>query len=297
MILKNKEGKVRLLWRLFLLVVPFLLAAYLLRYVPIRIQTRILMEQGLSESAALSQARNLFLEDPIGSSIIGIVQGLLWYGLVCLLVRSIEKRPCSMRSFGLSLTRKSPVLLALGFILGLLMYFCYFTVDQIFAPTPIGWPPAEPGLLPVILVSLDMLVNGFGEETAFRAYWQRLLVDRHGLWLGILLASTSFVLLHLLVARFTITALFAGILLACLLGILYVWTGSIFLVGALHASLNLIPRLLNTWPSDMSLLIIHSLALAITAFLIFRKRSKPESKFNHLATDDKGLQRTIKSGG
>ena len=47
MILKNKEGQVRLIWHLFLLVVPFLLVAYLLRYVPIRVQTGILIEQGL----------------------------------------------------------------------------------------------------------------------------------------------------------------------------------------------------------------------------------------------------------
>lgn len=270
MILKNKEGKVRLIWRLFLLVVPFLLAAYLLRYVPILIQTRILIEQGLPESAALLQARYLFLEDPIGSSILGIVQGLLWYVLVCLLVRSIEKQPCVLRSFGLSLNGKGPVLMILGIILGLMMYFVYFAVDSIFDQSPIVWSPAELGILPMVLISLDMLVNGFGEETAFRAYWQRLLVDRHGLWFGIILASTSFVLLHLLINRFTVIALLAGILLACLFGILYVWMGSIFIVGAMHATLNLAPRLLGPWPSDISLLIVHSLALAIAVILYLR---------------------------
>ncbi len=270
MILKNKAGEVRLIWCLLLLVIPFLLAAYLLRHVPIRFQSRILIEQGLPESAAQSQARNLFLEDPIGASIIGIVQGLLWFGLVCFLVRSLEKRPCGMRSFGLSLNGKSPVLVILGFILGLMLYFGYFAVDSIFNPTPIAWAPSKLGILPIVLISLDMLVNGFGEEAAFRAYWQRLLVNRHGLWLGILLASTSFVLLHLLIARLTGVALLAGILPACLLGILYVWTGSIFLVGAMHATLNLAPRLLGTWPSDISLLIVHSLALAITVILYLR---------------------------
>jgi membrane protease YdiL (CAAX protease family) len=269
-VLKNKEGQVRLIWHLFLLVVPFLLVAYLLRYAPIRIQTRILVEQGLPESAALSQARNLFLENPIGTSSVGIVQGLLWYGLVCFLVRSLEKDPCRMRSFGLSLDGKSPMLMILGFITGLMMYFGYFAVGSIFDPTPMGCSPVELGKLPLVLIYLDMLVNGFGEETAFRAYWQRLLVDRHGLWLGILLASTSFALLHLLIARLTVVALLAGILLACLFGIVYVWTDTIFLVGAMHATLNLVPRLLGTWPSDISLLIVHSLALAVTVILYLR---------------------------
>jgi membrane protease YdiL (CAAX protease family) len=253
-----------------MLVVPFLLAAYLLRYIPIRIQTRILIEQGLSESAALSQARYLFLEDPIGVSIVGVVQGLLWYILVCLLIRSIEKRPCVLRSFGLLLNGKSFVLIILGFILGLIMYYGCFAVGSIFNQSPFAWSPAKLEILPVILVSLDMLANGFGEETAFRAYWQRLLVDRHGMWVGIILASASFVLLHLLIARFTVIALLASILLACLYGILYVWTDSIFLVGTMHTIFNLAPRLLGQWPSDIGLLIVNSLALAIAAILYLR---------------------------
>ncbi len=270
MILKNKEGEVRLIWRLFMLVVPFLLAAFLLRYVPIRIWMEVLMDRGLSESAALSQARYILLEDPIGVSIVGILQGLLWYVLVCVLIRSTEKQPCVLRSLGLALNGKSFVLITLGFLLGLTMYFGYFAIGSIFNQSPFAWSPARLGILPIILVLLDMLANGFGEETAFRAYWQRLLVDRHGLWLGIILAGVSFVLLHLLIGPFTGIALLASILLACLYGVLYVWTGSIFLVGTMHTIFNLAPRLLGQWPSDISLLILNSLALAIAVILYLR---------------------------
>jgi membrane protease YdiL (CAAX protease family) len=167
-----------------------------------------------------------------------------------------------------------------GFMLALIVYFSYLAVDSILNKSPIVWSLAKIGTIPIVLISLDMLVNGFGEETAFRAYWQRLLIDRHGLWLGILLASTSFVLLHLLIARFTIIALLAGILLACFLGILYVWTDSVFLVGILHASLNLAPRLLGIWPTDTSLLIVHSLALVIVIvlYLCFAEAARARSK-------------------
>lgn len=269
MILKNKEGQVRLVWRFFMLVAPFFVAAYLLRFVPIRIGAGILMNQGLSESAALSQARYMFLEDPIGASIVGILQGLLWYVLVCMLVRSTEKRPCVLKSFGLSCNDKSLMLVALGFLLGLIMYFGYFAAGSVFGQATFTWSPAELATLPFILVSLDTLANGFGEETAFRAYLQRLLVDRHGLWFGIILASASFISLHLLIAHLTVIALLAGVLLACLFGILYVWTDSIFLVGALHTTLNLAPRLLG-WPSDISLLVVNGLILAIVVILYFR---------------------------
>ena len=157
------------------------------------------------------------------------------------------------------------------------MYFGYFAVNSILDQSPIAWSPMKLGILPLILVSLDMLTNGFGEETAFRAYWQRLLVDRHGLGFGIILASTSFVLLHLLIARLTVTALLAGILLACVFGILYVWTDSIFLVGAMHTTLNLAPRLLGPWPSDSSLLIVNGLVLIIVVLLYRRAGIVPQA--------------------
>jgi len=270
MILRDKEGGIRVIWRLLLLVGPFLMAAFLLRYVPIRIQTRVLMNQRLSEAAAQSQARRMFLEDPVWASAIGIPQGLLWYVIVCVLIRSTEKRPCVLESVGLSPKGKRLVLVPLGFLLGLIMYFGYFAVGRAFGQPPFVRSPEKLAVLPLVLVSLDLLANGFGEEAAFRAYWQRLLVDRHGLWLGIALASTSFVLLHLLIAHFTVMALLAGILVACLFGILYVWTESIFLVGALHTTLNLGPRVLGPWPSDVSLLTVNGLALVIAVVLYAR---------------------------
>lgn len=270
MIFKNNQNQVRLVWRLFMLVAPFFLAAYLLRYIPIRIQKGILMARGLPELKALFQARALFLEDPIGVSIVGFLQGLLWFVLVCILIRFTEKRPCVLQSYGLSYSRKRGMFLVLGFLLGLGMFCAYFVVGSVFGQTPFTGSPGKMAVLPVIFVTLDMLANGFGEEVAFRAYWQRLLVDRHGLWLGVVLASVSFVLLHLLIARFTVIALVAGILLAGLLGILYIWTDSIFLVGALHTMLNLAPRLLGTWPSDLSLLMVNGLALVIAVVCYLR---------------------------
>jgi membrane protease YdiL (CAAX protease family) len=97
-----------------------------------------------------------------------------------------------------------------------------------------------------------------------------LLVERHGLWIGIILASASFVLLHLLIAQFTVIALLASILLACLYGILYIWTDSIFLVGAMHTTFNLASRLLGQWPSDISLLIVNGLILIMVFILYLR---------------------------
>jgi membrane protease YdiL (CAAX protease family) len=173
---------------------------------------------------------------------------------------------------GWSCHGKGVLFLLLGFLIGLVMYYGYFVVGHMFGEAPLTWSQVKLSILPLILVVLDKLSNGFGEETAFRAYWQRLLVDRHGLWVGIILASASFVLLHLLIAPFTAMALVTSILLIGFYGILFVWTESIFLVGALHTTFNLAPSLLGQWPSDMGLLLVNGLALIITIILFVRFR-------------------------
>jgi len=199
MFMKNDEGNLRLIWHLFLLVVPFLLAAYLLRDLPIRIQTGILVKQGIPIEAARAEARAFFLEDPVGVSLVGILQGLVWFVIVCTLIRSIEKQSCNLRLSCLAISGKRLLLIPSGILLGIMMYFSYFVLGTVFGEPPFESSPENIGALLVILVSMDLLANGFGEEAAFRAYWQRLLIDRHGLWFGIVLASTSFVLLHLLI--------------------------------------------------------------------------------------------------
>ena len=68
---------------------------------------------------------------------------------------------------------------------------------------------------------------------------------RHGLWLGIAIASSSAVLLRPLICRFSALVVVARILLAATYGILYLWTGSFYLMGTRHAVLNPAPQLLE----------------------------------------------------
>ena len=270
MIFKNKSGEVRLVWRTVLLVLPFLLFAYLLRYLPIRILTGVYINRGIVPSIAHSRAWSLFMEDPAWSSIPGILQGLLWYLLVFMMIKWVEKGSPSWKDFGLAAGRKVLWLSGLGLVFGLLMYFGYLGISILLDQTQWTWFPEKQGVVPIILMLLNFLVNGFGEETAFRAYLQDRLINRHGLWPGIAVASVLFMVLHLLIYQITGIALAANILLAGLYGILYVWTGSIFPVGIMHAVFNLAPRLLNLWPSDMSLLIVNAVSLMVVAILFLR---------------------------
>ena len=272
---KNKENEIRLFWRLLVLVGLFLAFAYLLRYIPIRIKTASLMDKGFSNSAALSQAQSIFMEDEIWASVIGIIQGLGWYPLLYLLIKWVEKRKFSLNSIGFSITPSSLLLILLGIMLGLVLYFGYFWFGSLVAQPSFSWAPEKMGWLALVLLVLNFITNGFGEESAFRAYFQDRLVEKHGIWLGVALASSAFVLLHLLIAPFSPLVLVASILLAAMYGILFLWAGSIFLVGTMHTVFNLMPRLLDQWPSDLGLLLGNGLGLIVVLLLVgVRKKSK-----------------------
>ena len=279
MIFKNKHDEVRIIWRVVLLVGPFLLIAFLLRYIPIRIRTQILINQGMTQPAALSRSSNYFMEDPIGSSILGILQGLSWYLLVFLLIRFIEKRKTSLKDFGLDPKKNRIQLLPLGLVFGALMYFGYIAFDSLLGESNFSFDLADLGLVSILLMVLNFVANGFGEETAFRSYLQTHLIKRHGLWMGIGVTSIIFVLLHLLISPFTMQALFGSIFLAGILGILFALTRSVYLVGTMHAAFNLMPSLLGQWPSDLSLVIVNGFLflMTIVIYLLFEKGKKEKT--------------------
>ena len=276
-VLLNQEGEVRVGWRLMLLVVSFLVAAYLLRYVPIRLQTRMLSGRGLPHSAALARARHAILDDPVWSSVVGIAQGLLWYPLVCFLITVTEGRPCTLRDLGLSSGWAGFLLALLGAALATAMFLGYIWVGTVVNRTTTPWSWTSPRTSSVALTTLNFVTNGFGEETAFRAYMQERLVQRHGLWDGIALTSVCFVLLHALVSKISGLALLACVMLAAMYGMLFFWTRSVYLVGTMHAIFNLAPRLLNQWPTDAGLLLVHSLGL-MTLIVAFRWSSRGKGK-------------------
>ncbi len=275
MLFKNQSGECRLFWRLLLLVALFLLFAYLLRYIPIRIKTTALIKQGVASSAALEEASYLFMEDPTWSSIIGVIQGIFWYLLLYILIKFIEKKKFTWNELGFRLNRKQIWLLPFGLFFGILLYFGYVAFDELLGESDLIWNSDKLSIVPAILIFLNFLFNGFGEESAFRAYFQSRLMKKHGLWSGILLTSSSFVILHLLVSSFSLLAILGSILLSATYGLLFVWTGSVLLVGMMHAVFNFLPIMLGHWPSDFSLVIVNAVVLIIvTMFYLYFVRKK-----------------------
>ena len=280
LVLHNEEGAVGMAWRVVLLVLPFLGAAYLLRYIPIRLQTSILADRGVPTATALAQARYAILDDPTWSALVGIAQGLVWFPLVSLIITMVERRPCSMRDLGLATGPRGLLLVLTGIVLAAALYVGYGCVDSLLHSTRISWTLS--GLHPITaaLTALNFIANAYGEETAFRAYLQDRLVGRHGLWYGVALTSVGFVLLHLFVSRISGLALLASVMISAVYGILYLQTQSVYLVGTMHAVFNIAPRLLHQWPTDESLLIVHALALFVAIVWFIRRNTLRDRNYD-----------------
>lgn len=80
-------------------------------------------------------------------------------------------------------------------------------------------------------IVLIAFLAGVSEELFFRGWLQGLLTDRFGIWLGILLTSIIFGLLHYLSATYAIYAGLTGLYL----GVVYLLSGNLFIVMTVHA--------------------------------------------------------------
>jgi len=125
-------GEVRLVWRLLIILALFVALAVLLRFIPISLYTAFLASSGMAEDEALASAKAIVFEDPVWSTAIGVLNGLMSLPLVWLLIRVIERRSFQWKTVGLDWKRNSLSALALGALLALLMYFADKVISQPF---------------------------------------------------------------------------------------------------------------------------------------------------------------------
>ncbi len=111
-----------------------------------------------------------------------------------------------------------------------------FWLAMIFvAGSPILAPHSSPPILDAVILSVAAIPVGLHEEFFARGIVQNLIVDRLGAVWGVLLAAVIFALWHVGAAPDNAIN-FAGIAVAGIVfGVVYLKTGSIALVVALHA--------------------------------------------------------------
>jgi membrane protease YdiL (CAAX protease family) len=80
-------------------------------------------------------------------------------------------------------------------------------------------------------LGLIAFLAGVGEEVFFRGWMQGSLVNRLGIWIGILIASVIFGFAHYLSPTYAIYAFITGVYL----GVIYEVSGNLFIIMAIHA--------------------------------------------------------------
>ncbi|MHA2099563.1 MAG: CPBP family intramembrane glutamic endopeptidase [Candidatus Kariarchaeaceae archaeon] len=273
MLIRNKNNEVRLIWRFLILIISILLIAFLLRFIPILIQSQLLQGNGLTEDEALQSARTLILETPIWSTILGSIQGIMWFIIIYFLIRVVEKNPFSLKELGLDWKHNTLNKIFYGIIIAVLIYFVQLYLGKFLGSNTFSLIERFNDLI-ISSVFLTIILNifiGFGEEAAFRAYLQTRMIKLYGTLLGIILTSIIFTLTHLIVMELSLVNILAGIMLYISVGILYYCTQSLYLVGAIHAVLNILLQVLDFTPGDMETLIVHSLFLLVVSGIYFQQ--------------------------
>jgi membrane protease YdiL (CAAX protease family) len=255
---------------------------------------------GYSQQIALQQAQSQMMSLE-AQAILCAIDTILMILLVFLLITRIEKRNFQWSDLGLTSKSSSILYFVVGAFLGFAFIFITRGVGLIQGTMQLNPLKLEEILTPMnikffVLFFVWAMLNGFWQELVFRGYLQTRVVERHNAIVGILTVTTYFVLIHFIDRQLTLLWVFAGILLFILISLLFHHTKSLFLVGAMHGTINYLDQVTELllgleWTSSMSInwmkdIVILGVALAsylLISFVITKMKTRAENKVKIIA--------------
>jgi len=242
-LLRNETGTIRAYWNLF--IVAFSVLAIIV------LNRTILRGIGLLNDTSESQI------------VSGTMDLIAVAGLMYVLTTKLERRDFSWAGIGLAWKPTLFIFFGVGVLLGsvLELFSLGLGIAQGIAEAPL-----TPSIAPVAVLTgaTAAILNSFWQEIAFRGYLQTRFVESYGAHIGIPVVAVSFVLFHLLASPLSALEVLTGTILFLLVGLLYHLTGSLYLVAALHGTLNYLPVLLETgWSQPLNRAIVYGLALGL----------------------------------
>lgn len=248
-LLRDEAGTVRAYWNLFIVALSMSAIIVLNRVV--------LRGIGLLNDTAESQI------------VLGTMDFIAVAGLIYVLTIKLDKRDFSWAEIGLAWKPTVFVFFGGGVILGSVLELLSLGLG---IAQGIVETPMTPSIAPAAILTgaTAAMLNSFWQEIAFRGYLQTRFTESYGAHIGIPVVAVSFVLFHLLAVPLSPLEVLSGIILFIFVGLLYHSTGSLYLVAALHGTLNYLPVLLETgWSQPLNRAIVYGLALGLV--LIFTK--------------------------
>jgi membrane protease YdiL (CAAX protease family) len=262
-VIKNDTGEVRLAWRLILVILLYVAVAVLLRFIPIRLITVFSVRNGMPQADALARANALISEDPVYSTAIGVLSGLIGLLIVWFLVSIIEKSGFTWKTVGLDWRSNSLLVILLGALLALLLFVASILTGYGLGLSGSWLNTAIMAVsIPVFFQKLVLyLAMAFSEEVVFRGYVQTRLVERYRATWGILITAVVFVLLHQISYALSPVTILSGVMLWTTIGALYYLSKSLYLVVLFHGVMNTLLNTTNFEVGDTSSMAVHALAL------------------------------------
>jgi membrane protease YdiL (CAAX protease family) len=273
--LRTSTGEYRTIWRVIFIILLFLVMQVLVRLIPIGLLTVFWVKSGVTHTSAVESARTIVFEDPVWTTLIGLIIGLMGFLIVWFLVHIVEKSDFSLKTIRLDWRRNSPSMILWGTLLAVVLFIAYMILACF-----LGSPNSSVSMLfrgvsfTVFLQKFILfMAMGLSEEVIFRAYVQTRLVSRIGVIWGVLVTALVFTLLHQLSYQLSPITILSGVLLWTTFGSLYFLSKSLYLVGMFHGIMNTLLNTLNLEAGDVAMLIVHALALlALIVFIRIYKR-------------------------
>lgn len=282
--IKDDFGQVKILWRLILSILLYTSAAVLLRFVPIRILTTYLVCNGIPQKTALERATKIILENPIWSTALGILFGLIGFLIVWLLITKIEKSKFHWKAVGLSWTSNSLLMIFIGVLLAIMIYIgSAFTKNLLNNTDKLQISTSNDISMEIFFQKLVLFIAmGFGEEIVFRGYIQTRSIKKLNTIGGILFSAGIFVLLHQIFYSLSLITLLSGLILWFSIGMLYYLSKSLYLSIAFHGVMNTLMNTLDASYDDIDSLIVHAIVLICVILAGFFNQNLKTIRRNNL---------------
>ncbi len=181
----------------------------------------------MEKASAVIMGEDAFLLLSLFSTVAPLLVSLVY-------CRLIERRPIA--SMGVTFTKRAPLSLLLGLLLGLLMLGGAYLVCYATGAVTVTAGTCHIGM--ILLYFLGYLIQGSAEEFLCRGYLMPSLCNATSPFSAILLSALFFSLMHTSNPGFSFVAGLNIFLIGLLLGLLVFRTGNIWIACGLHAAWN-----------------------------------------------------------
>lgn len=283
----------------FVIIPIYLLSTLILnRLIFVIITVQFYLAEGYVQEIALEQAQTqmMTLES---QAVLCAIDTLLMVLLVFFLITRIEKRNFQWSTLGLTLKSSSILYFVLGTFLGFLFIIITRGVGLVLGtmqlqPLKLAEIFTQANVKFMILFFVWAMLNGFWQEIVFRGYLQTRVVERYNTTVGILIVTIYFVLVHFIDRQLTLSWVIAMTLLFIIISLLFHHTKSLYLVGAMHGTINYFDQVTqligiewtSSWmPISWIDIVLIGAIIAIyllISFIMTKTKAKSEKKLSTL---------------